>query len=101
MYVNSNYKTFSNNQNKLNFYHTINEKNNSVFGFINLDLIFNKKNWSLSKNSEPKLIINNNLQSFSANNISFINENQEIKLDISNSENGSNYNLIFNEVKLK
>ena len=100
LYVNSNYKTFSNNQNKLNFYHTINEKNNSVFGFINLDLILNKKNWSLSKNSEPKLIINNNLQSFSANNISFINENQEIKLDISNSENGSNYNLIFNEVKL-
>jgi hypothetical protein len=73
-------------------------KNNSVFGFVNLDLIFNKKNWSLSKNSDPKLIINNNLQSFSANNISFINENQEIKLDISNSENESNYNLIFNEV---
>ena len=57
LFVDSNYLTFSNNKNKLNFYHTINENNNSVFGFINLDLIFNKKDWSLEKNTKPKLIL--------------------------------------------
>lgn len=100
LFVDSNYLTFSNNKNKLNFYHTINENNNSVFGFINLDLIFNKKDWSLEKNTKPKLIFDYNLKEYNAHDISFINNNQKIKIEISNLENQSNYNLLFSDVNL-
>ena len=58
LYVSSTYKTDQNNLNKLNFLHTINVENNSVFSFTELDLIVNNKNWSLGKNTNPQLVLN-------------------------------------------
>ena len=87
LYVSSTYETDQNNLNKLNFLHTINVENNSVFSFTELDLIVNNKNWSLGKNTNPQLVLNEEFSFKSAKNISLVNDKQEINLDISNNKN--------------
>ena len=101
LFVNSNYTSSSNNLNKLNFYHTINIDNNSVFGFTDLDLIINKKEWLLNETfDKPNLTLNRDSNEFYVNNLSFKNENQTINLNISNFENQSKYDILFNDVEL-
>ena len=101
LFVKSDYTSKSNNLNKLNFYHTINIDNNSVFGFTDLDLILNEKEWSLNKiSNKPDLIVNRTSNEFYINNLSFSNENQSIDLNISNFKNQSKYDIMFNDVEL-
>ena len=101
LYVSSTYKTDQNNLNKLNFLHTINVENNSVFSFTELDLIVNNKNWSLGKNTNPQLVLNEGFSFISAKNISLINDKQEIKLDISSNKNNYLYKINFNDLNLR
>ena len=101
LFVNSNYTSSSNNLNKLNFYHTINIDNNSVFGFTDLDLIINNKEWLLNKAiNKPNLTVNRISNEFYIKNLSFKNGNQNIDLNISNFKNESKYDILFNDVEL-
>lgn len=101
LFVKSNYTSFSNNINKLSFYHTINSENNSVFGFTDLDLILNNMEWSLNKvSNNPSLTINRNSNEFNIKNISFLNKDQSIDLNISNFKKQSKYDVSFKDVEL-
>lgn len=100
LYVDSNYKSFDDNNNKLNFYHTIDTDENSIFGFTNLDLVFNKNNWSIEEALNPNLVIDSNFKEFKASNISLISDQQKIKLDLIDSNSSSDYNISFYDVDL-
>ena len=101
IFVKSNYTTSLNNLNKLNFYHTINAENNSVFGFTDLDLILNNKEWSLNNASKkPDLTIKRGSSEFYFRNLSFLNNDQSIDLNISNFKNQSKYDVLFKDVEL-
>ena len=64
-------------------------------------MILNNKNWSLGKNTNPQLILNEGFSFISAKNISLINDKQEIKLDISSNKNNYLYKINFNDLNLR
>ncbi|MBL6649646.1 MAG: translocation/assembly module TamB [Flavobacteriaceae bacterium] len=100
LYVSSNYKADKNSLNKLNFLHTINNKNNSVLTFTEVDLIINQRNWSLENNTKPNLILNNKFSFITANNISLVNDEQKIKLDLINNQNNYLFKISLNDVNI-
>jgi len=63
----------------LSFYHTINEKNQSIFGIKKSDIYFKNITWDINPkdNNQNKLVFNNSLTSYAIDNISIVSNNQQ------------------------
>jgi len=68
----------------LSLYQTYDDKNNTVFGFQNSDVLFKNKSWHVNKNNNyqnNRVILEPGLQNFTFDSIAFSHNDQMIKLD--------------------
>ncbi|WP_241489671.1 translocation/assembly module TamB domain-containing protein [Lacinutrix algicola] len=84
LYMRSEFKGGSNNTDdyNLSFYHTINEKNNSVVGFKTSEVTFKNNLWKLNEASDKynKVEIANGFKDFNIEQLILSHNNEEIKL---------------------
>lgn len=87
----------------LSFYHTINEKNQNVFGIKKSEITFKDNTWELNpdNNEQNKFVFNDSYKSFVIDNVNMISNNQSIELaGLFYDEDNRNIDLKFNNVNL-
>lgn len=85
LYMRSEFKGGKNNNDdyNLSFYHTVNEKNNSVVGFKKSEVIFKDNAWILNKNANKynKIEFDRGFKNFNIEQLVMSHKNEEIRLD--------------------
>ena len=102
--VNSSYKTFREELNKISFSHTIDSNNKSVISFYDMELVINDQKWLIEKNNEtelPVLSFSRSEKDFSLINANFISGDQNLDINISEDSKNSDYSLNFQNVSLE
>ncbi len=85
------------------FYHTFNEKNQSVVGVKHSELTFKENTWHINpeNNDQNKVVYDKDINTYAIDNFNMINENQEVQLaGLITSDQQKNIDLKLSNVNL-